>query len=402
MTARPPIRDSIPRLRQRQRRDGSWRIWWEPETRIRPLGFTPVELDEKRLTWSAKRARGLNTDVAEARKRGRRTPVTRATRTVAALIADYRASRQYLDRAAATRRTYDSLMNRIDDRWGPHPVAVLTKVDMDRWYDDLLGANSVRNAEAIIRMASTLFAHAERRGWRPENSNPCARLGLRAPTARDRVLSWAETDHLVATAERMGLHAVSLAIDIAQLQGQRQTDILLLTPDQITPRTVADPVTGQPMTRWVLELRRSKRGTVGAMAVHLDLQPRLGAHLKRLPADAPRLLLDDRTGQPYARLARNGDGWDMTLFNKRFAAVRTAAGAAMPSLGDVQFRDLRRTFGQRARLGGASRDDAGDVLGNSAARDFALGQVYMGAQFWTATRAIDAVQRPVKPEEKKG
>jgi len=398
MTNRPPIPDHIPRLRQRQRKDGSWRIWWEPERAIRPLGFGPVNLDETRLTWSAKRARGLNADVIEARKRGRRTPTSRATRTVDALIADYKGSRQYLDRAPATRTSYASLMNRVSERFGPEPVALLTKVDMDRWYDALLAANTARNAEAIIRMASTLFAHAERRGWRPENSNPCARLGLRAPVARDRVLSWAETDQLVAAATAMGLHAVALAIDIAQLQGQRLTDILLLTRDHVTPRAMIDPVTGQTVTRWVLTLRRSKRGTVGAMALHADLQPRLAAHLIRLAPDAPRLLIDEATGQPYARPARGGDGWDMTLFNKRFAAVRAQACAALPSLADAQFRDLRRTFGQRARLGGASRDDAGDVLGNSAARDFQLGEVYMGAQFWTATRAVDAVQRPRKPE----
>lgn len=57
----PPIKEPPSRVRQRWRaRANAWRIWWEPETALRELGFEPVELNPKRLTWSVREAKRLN------------------------------------------------------------------------------------------------------------------------------------------------------------------------------------------------------------------------------------------------------------------------------------------------------------------------------------------------------
>ena len=67
---------------------GAWRIWWEPETTLRELGFEPVELDPKRLTWSVREAERLNGLVEAARSRGASaTQGEKTGRTVKALIA---------------------------------------------------------------------------------------------------------------------------------------------------------------------------------------------------------------------------------------------------------------------------------------------------------------------------
>ena len=61
----------------------------------------------------------------------------------------------------------------------------------------------------------------------------------------------------------------------------------------------------------------------------------------------------------------------------------------------------RRTFGVWARAGGGSREDVGDVLGNSAAMDPQLGETYMPPSFHTAARAVASIQRPSEQSRKK-
>lgn len=60
----------------------------------------------------------------------------------------------------------------------------------------------------------------------------------------------------------------------------------------------------------------------------------------------------------------------------------------------LQFRDLRRTFAILSRSGGSTKDDTGDVLGNSSAVNPQLAEVYMPSQLDTASRAVDAIKRP--------
>lgn len=267
---------------------------------------------------------------------------------------------------------------------------------METWYEVLLEVKSVRMSEALIRMMSTLFSHAERLGWRPSGSNPCFRLGIQTPGARDRVVSWAEQDHLVATADRLGRHSIALAVLLSVYQGQRGADVLMVAPDDFKLIDIQDPDTKKVERNWIWELARSKRSTVGAMRLHPDIVGRVRRAIAALPADAPRLLVDEAVGRPYM-LQDTDEAYEVTLFHKRFGEVRAAAAIDMPQVADIQFRDFRRTFGQRSRMGGVGRDDVGDVLGNSAARDFQLGNVYMGPQFETATRAVMAIRRPDQP-----
>ena len=78
---RRPIAAPPPRVRQRQRADGTWRLWWEPEQAIRSQGFATVELDADRLTWSQREAQRLNRLVEDAR--AGRKPRKAGGRTVA-------------------------------------------------------------------------------------------------------------------------------------------------------------------------------------------------------------------------------------------------------------------------------------------------------------------------------
>lgn len=381
MTRRPkPLIDNPPKgLRERARADGTVRLWWEPSAEARARGMKPVELDAARLTWSIRRAGELN----RAATKG--PPKPTVGRTVGFLIDDYEASLAFRQKKAPTQASYRKFFRLIRQKWGTSLVADFDKPTLATWYETLHAARGPYMAMHLIRHFSILFSHAELRGWRPEGSNPCMRIKLEIPKGRRRTAEWAELDALVAAADRLGLQAIGHAILLSTLQGQRQTDIREARREHFHELQV-----GQGETIWVWLFERSKRGNDAFAVLHPETVARLAA---RLADDAPGpLLVDDLTGAP----------WSVTLFCHRFAAVRDAAvKAGHPSLKGLQFRDLRRTFGRLSRRGGATKSDVADVLGNSAATNQFLGDVYMSPEIETAMRAVAAIQRPEEPERKR-
>lgn len=376
MTRRPKrlIEDPPTGLRERPRADGSVRVWWEPSTEARAKGMKPVELDAARLTWSVRRANELNREAAKG------PPKPTVGRTINHLADDYEAGLDFRQKTVTTQGSYRRFFRQIRAKWGHRLAADFDKPTMVTWYEALHDAKGPYMAMHLIRHLSILFSHAEKRGWRESGSNPCARIGIETPKGRRRALDWAEYDALVAAADRVGLPAMGDAISLSMLQGQRQTDI----------RTARREHFHRVQDLWVWNFERSKRGNAAFAVLHGETVARLAPRLAR---DEPgALLLDDRTGQP----------WSETLICQRFAEVRKAAIAAgHASLQDVQFRDLRRTFGRLSRRGGATKGDVGDVLGNSAATNPYLGDVYMSPEVETALRAVLAIRRPEEEERKR-
>ena len=397
MTRKPrgPVGDPPPRLRQRQRADGTWRIWWEPETAVRKLGFATVELDAKAPLKAAREARKLNEAVAEARISGTAPRSRRGPVCIEDVIEDLRRSVQWGQLAAKTRVSYDKGFRLIIRKWGAAPVQDFTKPMARTWYEALYRDSGSWQAASLIRLLSIVMAHAELRGWRPENSNPCYRLGVTIPKGRGRVATWEEFDALQAAALRVGLPSIGVLAALSMLAGQRETDCYLATRQEFDQRRVRWPGAAEPADVWVWDLTRSKTGASGTILLHDELAPMVAAIMARpAPADA-RLVIEERVGRPY----------DEDLFQSRWGEVRAAAIAggdnypACPTLASLQFRDLRRSFSVHARRNGASIGDTGDAIGNSAAVNARIKGIYMPPEFFTAARAVTAVARP-KPERK--
>lgn len=387
MSGAAPITDKIASLRQRRRADGGWRVWWEPNASARKLGFQPVELNGDRPTWSAREAKRLNDDV-DRKRRGDTAPARGSGgRTVDALIADYRHSVAFKELSDATRRSYAINLAVIETKWGPSNVVDFSKPILRTWYETVYSASGPAQALALIRMFSILMSHAEVRGWRAENTNPCFKLKMKAVRKRHRTATWAEFDALVQAAQSLGYHAVACGIVLATLQAQRQTDVINAKVAHFREVEVAG--IDAPVMIW--ELIRSKRENYGVMPIHPEAQPYLRMQLPVEGEDRTYLLIDEATGQPYS-----GD-----LFRKRWAAIRSLAAKSVPGLASLQFRDLRRTFGVWSRAGGSTKEDVGDVLGNSAALDPQLGEIYMPPSFHTAARAVASIQRPAETKRKK-
>lgn len=414
--SRLPAQPRLPQnVRQRRLADGSTRIWWEPSARARELGFASVQLDPARLTWSSREAEKLNRELDQALKTGRRpAPVTNGGRTIEALIDSYTRSSHFRRRPEKTQRSYQAQFRMILAKWGPSNVADFSKPVMHTWYEALLEDKGDYTAIARLRHMSILFSHAELIGWRAEGSNPCSKLKMAVPKGRRRTYSWDEFDALLVAARGLGLQSLVTAITLGMLQGQRQTDLRNATCGAFRQQQVQMPGRNAPRLRWTWQLTRSKRGNEGAMILHEEAELAVHAAIEAAEArlrqqhpgrimtpdllDVAPLLVDEGYGhEPY--IGPRGE----YRFQNRWQAVKAAAietlkkagrADAAEALAGVQFRDLRRTFGGLSRAGGATKDDTADVLGNSAAVDRFLGDVYMAPQFETASRAVLAVRRP--------
>ncbi|MBY5988183.1 tyrosine-type recombinase/integrase [Roseovarius atlanticus] len=385
-----PIREKIKGLRQRQRGDGSWRVWWEPSAAGRAAGLAPVDLDPERPTWSIGKARELGKDEAAALDAGTKRSTGPGGRTIDALINDYRRSRFFKERKPATRRDYDIKLNAIARKWGSYAVAQFTKPVMNQWYETILDTGKAHWAAGQLRMMSVLMSHAETIGWRPEGSNPCFRLKMKATPKRGRRATWNEFDALMAAADQLHqagdakMQRMATAIALSILCAQRREDILHARLSDFRDMQLRME-NGAPVDIFGWELTRSKRGTYGIVPVHEEVAPRIRA-LQDQAAAGDEFLMAGPDGAPILP----------DTFWKLWKRIRAAAAKEEPTAATLQFRDLRRTFGKWSRAGGASKSDVADVLGNTADQDAGLSEVYMAPSLDTVLRAQAAVRRPGK------
>lgn len=385
-TPRGPVLDAAPGLRQRQRADGTWRVWWEPTAAQRNAGATAMEFDASKPGHAAREAAKLHDTWTKA-ARGERPVAPMTGRTVTSLILDYQASIYFTAKPDSTRRVYRSDMDQIATKWGAQPVVLFDKPIVARWLESVLAEKGPTRARALRAMFSILMVHAELRGWRPEGSNPCAKLKTGTPLERHRTATWDEFDAAVTAARAMRRWSIVAALHLAVMAGQRQYDIFRAQPADFFPVRL-DAAT-RPI--WVWQLVQSKRGKALSVPVHGEALPAVRLQLMRSAGGPGTLIWDEATGKPYTP----------DSFGHAWSRVRAMASKACPSIATLQWRDLRRTFGNLSRAGGATKSDTADVLGNTAATDPRLMRTYMAAQLATTLRAVQAVQRPAKPKERK-
>lgn len=387
-----PILDAAPGLRQRQRGDGSWRVWWEPNAAQKAAGAKPVEFDPAKPAHATREATRLHDKWLKAVS-GEIPAAPQTSRTVNGLIQDYLQSLAWAKKPASTQRVYKSDMRAIADKWGTDPVVLFDKPMVATWYEALHKARGITRSRAILRMLSILMEHAELRGWRPESSNPCRNIRTETPIERERVASWDEFDALIAAARRLRSRPVLLALYLAVSAGQRQYDILRLKPDHFY--FIDDPMRPRPL--WVWQLKQSKRNRELEVPIHTMAVPTLRMQLRRAETSGPGTLIwDEATGKAFTP----------ERFFRVWAEVRDEAMKTQPTLASLQWRDLRRSFSNLSRAGGSSVSDTSDVLGNTAAKNPKLRRTYMAPQLATTLRAVDAIQRPQptakpQPERKK-
>jgi hypothetical protein len=342
--------------------DGTARFYWQPAAALVAAGWRSVPLghDEAEAIATAER---LNADV-DAWRRGETPPgappsVQARSRkpapgTVSALIAAYKASRFWTDKAPRTRASYQYHLDRIEAWAGDVQVRSVTAPAVEAFYAGLLrrveGQGKHRRvvetpamAAATIRVLRLLMSVAVRLGYLPPGSNPAARPGISYSVQREpRIWTEAEVRHMAAAADALGWRSMGTAIVLNHWIGQREDDVLNLAPWAFEAEAL------------VLQQGKTKRKV--ALPVYLvpHLVERLKAEAAREAAKPVVELLAARAAKRQPLLLRHegtGERWNEFTFRHTFAEVRALAAAgdpkrglaAMPSCAGLLFKELRHT-----------------------------------------------------------
>lgn len=380
-----PASKNWPRgLRSRLRADQSTRLWWEPTAPGRAAGLANVELDGDRLSWSVGRAAALNADQL-AKLTGDQISPDRRQRSiyqsVSALIGEYKRSRFFRDKADATRASYNQNLAIIERYWGPKRVRAIGKAAVNEWFESYLDQGKKTQATRLVAMLSILMSHAERCEWLPAGANPCLKLGgTGSHNRRSRIATPAELKILLSTCDATGQDALGTFVCLAVWTGQRATDL------RQARRQDFRLIETEAGTRWCWDLHQSKRGTSVPLFIHEQAVSRL----------AGTMIRDARPEDAFLIHPLTGEAWSQENLSKAFSRLRETAACELPSIADLQFRDLRRTFGVWATIGGATISDIAAVLGNSADTNADLAARYAPPAVERTRRAVEAVTLPKK------
>jgi integrase len=439
--------DAVRGLRQKQapRSPSGWRVWWEPSAAGRESGLSNVPLDADRPAWSVAQAKRLNTGQKNRLKDAARGTVR--SNTVEALANHYLHSKDFADLRPKTQQDYTGGLRRLVTECGHEPLSAMTVPRCVAVVSGVAIRSGDHMATKTKRIGSLLFAYAERQGFRAPASNPWIAVRTAKLAPRNRVCSWSEFDALMDAADALAYPDMALAMSMIFFHGARVTDVRTarlgefrrfeadadgtfytarldamtgdwqsVEPDDpwhvaveaainyglvdidtavTTPATapVQTPVqtpadtTAQGFTTW--HYQRSKRGNAHSTILRAEVAARLEAWVATLPAGTNPHLFPTGTA---------GLGLGVTGFHKHFFAVRAHAARKIDSLSSLQMRDLRRSHAVHARRGGATLQQAGDGLGNTAATNPALEDTYMPQDLFTGSAAAMQIKRPTPPK----
>ena len=329
-------------VQRRRNRNGKDRYYWR-----RP-GFRMVRLPDNR----AKRVALADKLNDEADKANTPSAVSDED-TLAWLIAEYKKSHRYVDRAAETQRIYGRWLDRIGKMWGALPPKFLTRRVVYRWIERIESRASQQQAAAVLY---NVLEMARRYGL--VQINNAARLGLASPKPRDVRWSWEEIDRFVAACDDP---AVLLAFYLLLYTAQRPVDVLKMKWSAYDGETI-----------W---LRQQKTGVLVEVPCHRDLRAILEAEKTERRG---LTIVGDRNGQPLSR----------DSLTAKFKALRRKC-----DLEHVQARDLRRTAIVMMGEAGATEVQIAAVSGHKIESTRQILETYLPRTGKMARGAIEKWER---------
>lgn len=272
--------------------------------------------------------------------RDRRDPRRHAT--VADLAAEYQKVHRAPAIKPATESMYSLLWRRsILPHLSTRLVADLSPLDVQQLHVALSGTPYMAN-RALALLAQALTA-AERWGWRPRGSNPCADVRHYREQHRQRILTQDEIGRLLALLDRLDADprptwSITWLVRLLLTTGLRCSEWSLARWDWVDLRA------------GTLTLPDSK---TGGRVVHLsDSAVDLLRQLRRY---RPHLT-------PWIIPAADLSG-PLRHPQPHWGKIRRAAG-----LPDVRLHDLRHTVGSLGHMAGLSQRDIADLLGHRQMR----------------------------------
>lgn len=267
-----------------------------------------------------------------ARLEGKPVPVQ--SRTFAALARWYR---EKFGKAAAD-GTFELLRETERDLaavelvFGPSPFETITPADVKTYLTGRMSRKRLKDGE-VARPAPTRanreiarLSHAinmAREHGLTNMPNPCTGVTRNAEAGRTRYAEDQEVDAIYEAGDDL----LRDAMDLLYFTGQRPGD---------TVRTMR-----RHIVDGVLRVRQSKTGTMVPILVEGDLAAAIERMLGRSRKAVSAYLIADVNGQPLTY-------W---MLERRWREARAAAATKMPSVADLQMRDIR----------GKAATDVGDL-----------------------------------------
>lgn len=352
---------------------------WEPGPKLRALGHKGRDLKDDAGVWlgmvkSIEAARAINASIGEGLDPAAVTARTRLTtgRTPATLWERWQTAPKFQALGAKTKRDYAIKIAIFLAEFGDAPLAAISKPQLHGFWEELFHDRGHHMANGVLAAVSSMFSYAELAGWRAPNTNPALRMGRMLPAPRLVIWYPNEINHLIATAEAMGVPSIADAAIIALHIGQRQADVLALPP-----RLAAD---GR------IKLTQMKTTALIDCPMTDQLAQRITQIRARWKADGvagrEALVIRESDQAPYT-----GDA-----FRTLFRAVRERAAETMPEIADKRFQDFRDTAVTRLALAGCNMAEIGAITGHSLKTITQILKHYLVTQPEMADAAISKLQ----------
>lgn len=272
--------------------------------------------------------------------------------TMAALITEYRASSDFLDKSDKTRREYDRYLDMIREKFGKLPFFMIQdprhRGEFKKWRDTM--ADRPRTADYAWTTLARVLSFAKDRGRIAVNI--CERGGRLYSADRTENI-W--TDELLVKLFAAASAEVSAAAMMALWTGQRKGDLLTAPWSDYDGKSI--------------KVKQGKTGARVKIPVGKPLKEMLDAMKKR----SPLILTNSR------HKAWTSDGFDTSW-------QKTMKKAGIEGL---TFHDLRGTAVTRLALAGCNNSQIASITGHSLRDvDAILDAHYLGGKAELAEQAI--------------
>lgn len=338
------------------------RYYWQPSAVLRRAGFALTRLPDDR-SEAAARAMELNAAVDEW-MRGQRLPFIqnnkRHPESFDALVAAYRASTRWLRLAEKTRRGYDQSLNILGQHFGKEIVRFIDRASILNFYETEYRRRPA-TANACMRVLRLTLQFGVNHGWM--KYNPALKPGLISSSPRSSVWTLDAENAFIETAYELRRPSIAAAFILSAYLGQRQGDVLSLTPPQFNGKS--------------FRLRQNKT----KVWIEVPAHKRVLEVLSSIRVRGQRTIIcSETTGLPYKA----------DYFRKLFRHVLKQAARRHPEIDfeNLQFIDLRRTAVVRLAEAGATEAEISAVTGHKIETCRQILEVYLPRNGRMAENAI--------------
>lgn len=315
-------------------KDGALRRFWQPPAALKCHGFVTQRLSDD-ATQAEAQAAPLNAALDEWRSSGQAPQLPKGS--IAALIADYKASHLWRELTRSTRKSYTYALRVIRAEYGNDPVRGITAWELEKFYRRL--RKTPAKMAQVSRVMRVLMEFAIKRNL--ITVNPAAKPGISYTAPKGMLWSREQVQAFITAADKLDLFDMGTAVCLNEWLGQRPSDIYTMRQDCYRNGAIIKT--------------QKKTGAEVELPVDLvpHLQERIAAQLTR-NAQMPH-------GSRYLLAGISGAGISESTFNSLFNLIRTAAG--LPK--NLNFRTLRHTAITRMGEAGVPLQHIAAVSGHS-------------------------------------